>query len=108
MSDIATEPQIFFDLVENLVQVNRHLTVLQGALLVACALDIASDSRAFSKRLGVEHALVLRDLNVLDANDGPLVIAKRDPRTLRSHFHLTANGRAMLSSACRIRISGKA
>ncbi|MGV1760864.1 hypothetical protein ACQZ6F_29220 [Rhizobium sp. A22-96] len=41
---------------------------------------------------------MLRELNVLATGDELLVIAKRDPRSLRSHFDLTATARAMLDT----------
>ncbi|MGY5778524.1 hypothetical protein [Rhizobium sp. LEGMi135b] len=98
MSDAASDPQIFLDLIENLVQANKQLSGLQGALLVACALDIASDSRTFAKVFGVEHALALRELNMLIAAGEFALLTKRDPRTLRTHFKLTAIASEMMNA----------
>ena len=98
MSNAAPGPEIFLDLIEGLVQQSMHLSRLQAALLIARALAIASDSRTFAKLFGVEHALVLRELNLLTAGDGLLVITKKDPRLLRSHFDLTTSAQTMLIS----------
>jgi hypothetical protein len=99
VSDAASGPERFLDLVESLVRASTRLSRLQAALLTACALDIASDSRTFARLFGVEHALVLRELNILAAPGELLVITKRDPRSLRSHFHLTSSARTMFDTA---------
>jgi hypothetical protein len=96
VSEATSDPENFLDLVENLVQTSGRLSSLQAALLIACNLSIASDSRTFAKLFDIEHAIVLRELNILAIGDELLVITKRDPRSLRSHFELTVTARAML------------
>ncbi|MGO8154796.1 hypothetical protein AB9F36_33815, partial [Rhizobium leguminosarum] len=65
-----------------------RLTSIKAGLLVAAELGIARDSRAFARKLGIAHSLVLRELNVLEESEGVLQIVKRDPRTMRVHYTL--------------------
>jgi hypothetical protein len=63
-----------------------HLTAIQAGLLVAAHLGAAHDSRAFAGKLGLAHALVLRELNALAEHGAMLRIEKRDARTMRTFF----------------------
>lgn len=61
-----------------------------GAIIAAVHLGIASDSRSLSNRLGIAHALVLREIATLS---GPFItIEKRDTRTQRTFISLTSQG----------------
>jgi len=78
----------FFALVAAAQAGDIRLTSIQAGLLVAAELGIARDSRAFARKLGIAHSLVLRELNALAAREGVLEIVKRDPRTMRVHYTL--------------------
>jgi len=78
----------FFALVAAAQAGDIRLTSIQAGLLVAAELGIARDSRAFARKLGIAHSLVLRELNDLAAREGVLEIVKRDPRTMRVHYTL--------------------
>ena len=64
------------------------LPPLAAAILVALEAGLASDSRHLCRILGVEHALLLREIALLQ--DRELVaVDRRDPRTLRTHIRPT-------------------
>jgi hypothetical protein len=63
-----------------------HLTAIQAGLLAAFHLGIARDSRTFARKLGLAHALVLRELNAVAEPGGLLRIEQRDARTMRTAF----------------------
>ncbi|AOF93809.1 hypothetical protein [Sinorhizobium sp. RAC02] len=63
-----------------------RLTAIQAGLLVAAHLGVAHDSRTFARKLGLAHALVLRELNVLAEQGALLHIQSRDARTMRTAF----------------------
>ncbi|MBO9195388.1 hypothetical protein J5277_14870 [Rhizobium sp. 16-449-1b] len=83
-SDVET----YFDLVADLQRKDRDLSPLQAGILAAADLDIATDSRTFSRMLGIAHALVLRELNALEERAVGLRVTKRDARTMRTFFVL--------------------
>lgn len=64
---------------------DTRLSLLGGGILAALDLDIAQDSRRFARALGIEHAIVLRELAGL-ADLNCIVIARRDERTSRCHY----------------------
>ncbi|MDQ0457094.1 hypothetical protein [Rhizobium paknamense] len=88
MSAIAVEADDFMDLAGQIATRDARLSGLQAGILAASALGIAHDSRSFSRLLGVEHALVLRELTALEAL-GLIRITRRDMRTLRRYFEQT-------------------
>jgi len=63
-----------------------HMTAIQVGLLVAAHLGVAHDSRTFARKLGLAHALVLRELNALAEQSALLHIENRDARTMRTAF----------------------
>ncbi|MDR9762729.1 hypothetical protein RJJ37_24290 [Rhizobium redzepovicii] len=88
MSKELSDADRFFALVAAAQAGDIRLTSMQAGLLVAAELGIARDSRAFARKLGIAHSLVLRELNALAAREGVLEIVKRDPRTMRVHYTL--------------------
>ncbi|MBB2674446.1 hypothetical protein CPT32_12205 [Rhizobium sophoriradicis] len=88
MSEEASDAGRFLDLVAAAQARNAGLTSIQAGLLVAAELNIATDSRSFARKLGIAHALVLRELNALAERDDTLEIVKRDPRTMRVFYRL--------------------
>lgn len=78
----------FLDYVDTLRTFDPSLSAVEAALLAAAHHGIANDSRTFSNRIGIAHALALRELNQLASREEYLRISNRDPRTLRTFFTL--------------------
>jgi len=62
---------------------------LEAGLLAALDLGLPGDSRAFARSFGVEHALVLRALSVLE-EAGHVTVTARDARTQRTRYEAAA------------------
>ncbi|WP_426231331.1 hypothetical protein [Pararhizobium sp. DWP3-4] len=71
------------------------LSPLTAGIMGAVFVGIATDSRTFAKLFGIEHALVLREINQLSGPDAPVEITRRDARTQRTHLKLTVKGEAL-------------
>ncbi|WP_137155208.1 hypothetical protein [Rhizobium sp. FKL33] len=78
--------------VDRLIARAPRLDPLQAALLAAAASGLPSDSRSLSRRLGLEHALVLRAIQQLQQAPPLIRITREDPRTMRRWFELTEEG----------------
>lgn len=68
-----------------------------AALLCAIHLEIGADSRSLSKKLGIAHALVLREITALSG--AYLSITKRDDRTQRTFVALLPSGEKLTKEA---------
>ena len=79
----------FFELVDALRTDRPDLTPIEAAILVAAEQGIASDSRTFARKMGLAHALVLREVDTLVEDRGLLQIVKRDARTMRIFYSAT-------------------
>ncbi|MBB2830792.1 UNVERIFIED_ORG: hypothetical protein GGD51_000893 [Rhizobium esperanzae] len=88
MSEETSDADRFLALVAAAQDRDARLTAIQAGLLVAADLNIACDSRSFARRLGIAHALVLRELDALAEHGDKLEIVKRDPRTMRVFYRL--------------------
>ena len=88
MTDPAT---LYLARVEALIAADPRLTALCAGILAAAELGIATDSIAFCRALDVSHALVLREIGVLEEL-GLVDIARRDPRTSRTFYGLSSAG----------------
>ncbi|KJF68501.1 hypothetical protein [Rhizobium nepotum] len=87
----------FMAAVEQIVQGSSQvLTATGAAILLAIQLDIATDSRSIAKRLGLAHALVLREITILSPRF--VRVTKRDARTQRSFLEATTEGQALAAS----------
>ncbi|NTF32113.1 hypothetical protein [Rhizobium skierniewicense] len=71
-----------------------------AALIAAIHLGIGSDSRSLANKLGIAHALVLRDINALSGR--LLTITKRDARTQRTWVELTDEASTLAQSASNV------
>lgn len=89
----------FLAIVDAIGALNPELTRLGAALLIAGHLDVAGDSRSFARILGVEHALVLRELSSLSEDGILLRVTDRVARTQRASYELTAGGDALVTLA---------
>ncbi|UHS61443.1 hypothetical protein HRR99_07905 [Agrobacterium vaccinii] len=68
-----------------------------AALVAAVHLGIGNDSRSLSNKLGIAHALVLREINALSGR--MLTIVKRDARTQRTWVDLTDEASSLASAS---------
>jgi hypothetical protein len=95
--DDISEDQ-FMQAVSTVCASDRSLSPLGAALLVAHHVGVAKDSRTFARKLGVEHALVLREISKLE-DGGFLLVASRNARTQRAELALTELGQRLAASA---------
>ncbi|MGN7960148.1 hypothetical protein [Brucella sp. 22210] len=86
----------YMALVEKLTGNAPDLSSLGAGIIAALALGVAADSRGFARVLGVAHALVLREVNLLGADGGYIVITQRDPRTQRTRYELSSAGQQLV------------
>jgi hypothetical protein len=90
----------FLDAVSAIRFVAPDLSPIGAAILAAAHFDIAKDSRSFSLKLGVEHALALREITALSSPElGFLEIVSRNERTQRTQIALTDKGDKLISRA---------
>jgi hypothetical protein len=78
---------------------SQPLSPLGAGILVAVEMGLA-DSRGFARALGVEHALVLREVSLLSGEEGLITVTGRHPKTLRTSLGVSARGAGLLNS-CR-------
>ncbi len=76
------------------------LTSTGAAILIAVDFNIATDSRGIANRLGLAHALVLREITLLSPRF--VYVTKRDARTQRSFLETTAEGQALAASSASL------
>jgi hypothetical protein len=96
--DEITEER-FLDAVAVISSADAALSPLGAAILAAMDFGIAKDSRTFSRKLGIEHALVLREITALSGEGlGVLKIARRNERTQRTEIALSEKGRHLLGA----------
>ncbi|MEM6383947.1 MAG: hypothetical protein AAF739_14840 [Pseudomonadota bacterium] len=94
-----TETQ-FESLVERLLHDEANdLTPLAAGLIAASHSGYCSDSHTFSKRLGIEHALVIRECVQLAHEGGAITIDQTHTRTQRVTYSLTNAGLSMIEAA---------
>jgi hypothetical protein len=75
------------------------LSPLGAAILAALHLGIAKDSRTFSRKFDIAHALALREITALSDDLGLLTVVGRNPRTQRTELALTEQALHLLSRA---------
>lgn len=75
---------------------SQALTATGAAILLAIHLEIAADSRSIANRLGLAHALVLREIAAMSPRF--LLVTRRDARTQRSFLEATVEGQALAAS----------
>ncbi len=94
-----TEDQ-FLEAVSAIRFVAPDLSPIGAAILAAIHFGIATDSRSFSLKLGIEHALVLREITALSSPElGLIEIVSRSERTQRTQIALAAKGNDLISRA---------
>ncbi len=105
MSERLSEVDRFLALVAAAQEGDIRLTSIQAGLLVAAELGIARDSRAFARKLGIAHSLVLRELNVLAERQDLLEIVRREPRTMTVHYTLPPASSAQATALLLVALS---
>ncbi len=76
-----------------------HDSTLAAGLFAALALGISADSRGFSNDFGLSHALVLREVAILESEMGLVSVTKEDLRTQRRFLALTPEGETLATRA---------
>ncbi|CUX20642.1 hypothetical protein D3C87_707650 [compost metagenome] len=76
---------------------SQVLTATGAAILLAVYLNIAADSRSIANRLGLAHALILREITLLSPRF--VRVTKRDARTQRSFLETTEEGQALAAAS---------
>jgi hypothetical protein len=71
------------------------ISPLAAGIVVAVDMGIA-DSRSFSRQLGIEHALVLREIAYLSGPDGLVTVTGRHAKSLRTSIALSSRGELVL------------
>jgi hypothetical protein len=68
-------------LAEAIRKQDGQLSPLTAGIVAALWMGLAADSRSFANIFGIPHALVLREINLMDQTGGPVTILRRDART---------------------------
>ena len=96
----APDSQVFMSRVDALLQAETaQISPLAAGIIVAVDMGIA-DSRSFSRLLGVEHALVLREVAHLSGPDGLITVTGRHAKSLRTSLALSSRGEMLLKERC--------
>jgi hypothetical protein len=96
--DEITEER-FLDAVAVIASADAALSPIGAAILAAIDFGIARDSRTFSRKLGIEHALVLREITALSGEGLDfLKIVSRNERTQRTALALSEKGQHLLGA----------
>jgi hypothetical protein len=96
VSEPPADAETFLAVTDSVAALQPGLSTLEAGVLAALHLALAADSRSFSRVFGVEHALVLRAVEVLVGEAALLTVIERAPRTQRTHYAVTEAGRALL------------
>jgi len=75
----------------------EHLSPIGAGVLVAAHFGVSSDSRSFASKLGVAHALVLRECLTLAEEHQLISLENREERSQRLFYSLTAQGHDLLA-----------
>ena len=97
----APDSEVFMARVDALLKgrVALEISPLAAGVVVAIDMGIA-DSRSFARLLGVEHALVLREIAHLSGPDGLITVTGRQAKTLSTSIALSARGELLLRERC--------
>ena len=90
------DSDVFMSRVDSLLEEEgARISPLAAGIIVAIDMGIA-DSRSFSRLLGVEHALVLREIAELSGPEGLIEVTRRQPKTLRTSLALRTSGAELI------------
>ena len=76
------------------------LSPLAAGVLAAAHLGLSQDSRSFATKLGIAHALVLRECVALAEDHRLIDLDGRHDRSQRVFFSLTEKGQNTLAGVC--------
>lgn len=93
MTGNPPDPDRFMALTARLQQQDPRLSGIQAGMIIALDLDVARDSRSFSRLFGIEHSIVLRELT--DIPGAWLQVTSKDERTLRTFYRRPDDGAAV-------------
>lgn len=96
--DEITE-EIILEAVSALRAKEAALSPLGAAILAALHFGVANDTRTFSRKFDIAHALALREITALSGDLGLLTVVERNPRTQRTEIALSEQGLHLLSRA---------
>lgn len=82
------EDVAMLDFMAQITDAHAQVSAIGAGILAACHLDIAHDSRSFAAKIGIAHALVLRECTVLQ-EEGWLVLESKQDRSERVFFKPT-------------------
>lgn len=80
----------------------RHpdsLSAMGAAILAAAHLGLSNDTRSFARKLGLAHALVLRECVSLADELKLIALEPSTDRSQRLFYHLTQDAHALLTEA---------
>lgn len=97
MSEPPADAETFLAAAETLSALRPELSLLEAGILAGLHLGFSADSRSFARVFGVEHALVLRAVETL-TGAAFIVVTTRDPRTQRTRYAASPEGRDVLSA----------
>ena len=96
----APDSQLFMSRVYALLKAETaRISPLAAGIMVAIDMGIA-DSRSFARLLGVEHALVLREVAHLSDPHGLVTVTGRHAKSLRTSLALSDHGASLLKECC--------
>ena len=97
MSEPPADAETFLAATDTIAALRFDLSRLEAGLLAGVSLGLASDTRSFARVFGIEHALVLRALEIL-VELGLLAVTSRNARTQRAHYEATEEGGLLLGA----------
>ncbi|GLS45814.1 hypothetical protein [Methylobacterium brachythecii] len=95
MSEPPADAETFLAATDTIAALRFDLSQLEAGMLAGLSLEIASDTRSFARIFAIEHALVLRALEIL-VELGLLTVTSRHARTQRAHYEASEEGRLLL------------
>jgi hypothetical protein len=96
----APDSELFMARVDALLkEAAPRISPLAAGIVVAADMGIA-DSRSFARQLGIEHALVLREISHLSGPDGLVTVTGRHAKSLRTSIALSMRGEMVLRECC--------
>ena len=96
----APDPEVFMSRATALLAgEGPPISPLAAGIVVAIDMGIA-DSRSFARALGLEHALVLREIAGLSGPDGLITVTGRNAKTLRTSLALSTRGAQLVRERC--------
>ena len=94
-----TPPAPLLSGAEQLVARMPQLSLLAAGILVAADLGLAQDSRSFARKMGLAHALVLRECVTLAEELGLIDLEERNDRSQRIFYRVSVQGQVILKES---------